>query len=108
LLDVYKVTLEAMSRGIKIGIIDLEKSHQSKFIINRETNTIIAPFKSIAGLGDAVAESIITERNIKKFDSKEDLMQRTKINKNHFAQMVSMGVLDKLSDSSQMSLLDFS
>jgi DNA polymerase-3 subunit alpha (Gram-positive type) len=107
LIDTYKVALEACARGIKIANINLKTSDAKKFIIDRERNCLIPPFRALAGLGEAVAESIISERNKRPFESKEDLMSRTKINKNHFKQLIDLGALNDLSDTAQMSLNEF-
>jgi DNA polymerase-3 subunit alpha (Gram-positive type) len=87
-------------------MIDLEKSSADKFIIDRQNNTLIVPFNRIKGLGVSVAESIVNERNKKMFISKEDLKERTKINKKQYVEMIRLGVLDKFSDTAQMSILD--
>jgi DNA polymerase-3 subunit alpha (Gram-positive type) len=87
-------------------MIDLEKSSASKFVIVRTNNTLIIPFDRIKGLGYAVALSIVSERDKKMFISKEDLQARTKINKKHYSEMVRLGVLDKFSQTAQMSILD--
>ncbi|GMO14349.1 MAG: PolC-type DNA polymerase III [Mycoplasmoidaceae bacterium] len=107
LLDVYKVVLEAQCRGIIIKPIDLNKSDIEKFIIDREGNSLIAPFTAIDGLGGAVGQSIIEERKNALFKSKEDLKNRTKINKNHFKELIELGTLDGLSDTDQISMSDF-
>ncbi len=104
LLIIYEVVLEMIARGYEMANIDILKSDATNYIV--DGNKIIPPFKAIDGLGEAVAESIIRERSIRAFISKEDLATRTKLTKTHLAFLVDNHVLEDLCDDNQISLFD--
>ena len=103
-IESLKIALEASARGIKFENIDIEKSDGKNFIIDEENNALILPFRTLDGLGDAVAAKIIEERNIKPFYSIEDFQIRGKVNQTTVEKLRSMGVLDGMPESSQLSL----
>jgi len=89
-------------RGFSFLPPDIFKSDAKKFLI--EGNSLRIPFNKLPGLGDSVAESIIRAREEKPFTSVEDLMKRTKVNKNHIELMKSLGVLGDLPETEQFTL----
>ena len=93
------------ARGFKFGSVDLEKSDSKNFVIDNDT--LIPPFRAIDGLGDVVAQNIVTERNTKEFISIEELQKRCKISTTLIEKMKIMGILRNLPESSQLSLFDF-
>ncbi len=101
------MSLEMYQRGFKFSPINLEKSEATRFVVDRETNTIIPAFNSIDGLGEAVAISIVEARNERMFISKEDLINRTKLSKAHIESLENLGVLANLDENNQMSLFSF-
>ncbi|HHW69613.1 MAG TPA: PolC-type DNA polymerase III [Tenericutes bacterium] len=103
ILGVLSIALEATARGINFSNIDINKSDATKFIIDGENN-LIPPFRSIDGLGDTVAQKIIEEREKGAFLSVEDLQKRGKISSTLIEKMRSMGILDGMDESSQLSL----
>ncbi|GHU34908.1 hypothetical protein FACS1894166_12880 [Bacilli bacterium] len=90
------------ARGYKLENISLNKSKASQFIVGEKS--IIPPFTSIDGLGDAAADSVIIARQERPFSSKMDLLQRTKISKTHFKVLEEMGVLNGLAEDDDVSL----
>ncbi|NQZ66000.1 MAG: PolC-type DNA polymerase III [Mycoplasmatales bacterium] len=104
LIPIFELSLEAISRGITISNIDLDKSQAKKWIFDKESNKLIPPFTSLDGLGDAVAHSIIEAREKLEFTSIEDLKKRTSINKTHIEILIEMGVISHLSETNQISL----
>lgn len=104
LLTVLEVVLEMYARGYKIQNVDLYKSHSDKFIIDE--NGILPPLKSLEGLGENVARKIVEERNIKKFISREDLVNRGKVSKPALEVLINHGCLEKLPESNQISLFN--
>lgn len=107
IFDTLTIAIELYERGYKISNIDLYKSDGVKFIVDHENNAIIPPFRTIDGLGDVAAISIVEARKNGEFTSKEDLLSRTKLSQTHIKQLEELGVLDGLSDTDQMSLFDF-
>ena len=102
-LESLKIALEATARGIKFLNIDLYKSEAIVFVANSD-NTIYPSFNSIDGLGDTVAKNIVEERKKGKFLSIEDLQKRAKISSTLIEKMRSMGILDGMDESSQLTL----
>ena len=102
-LETLKIALEATARNINFLPIDLNKSGSTNFILKDENN-IYPPFSTIDGLGDTVAKQIVSEREKAPFVSIEDLQNRGKVSSTLIEKMKSMGILNGLSESSQLSL----
>ncbi|MGL5916693.1 MAG: PolC-type DNA polymerase III, partial [Culicoidibacterales bacterium] len=102
LMTVLEVSLEMCERGYHFKNIDVEKSDANVFLI--EENTLIPPFKTIDGLGNNVADAIVSARGERPFTSKEDLQSRGKVSKTLIAKLTTMDVLKHLPDSNQMML----
>ena len=100
-----EIALEMYLRGYHFNNICLTKSQATNFIIDPDDEFGIIPsFSSIDGLGAAVADSIVEQREIQSFISKEDLMKRTSVNNTQLAFLERMGVLDHLAEENQLSL----
>lgn len=104
IIETLKIALEATCRGIKFASIDLNISEATKFIKADDANVLIPPFSTIDGLGVTVAQTIVEERKNKAFISKEDVQKRGKVSKTLIDKMTSMGILDGMPDSNQLSL----
>jgi len=102
-LESLKVCLEAAARGIKFAPIELDKSSATVWGVKDET-TIYPPFASIDGLGDTVANNLASEREKGAFLSIEDLQKRCKVSQTLIEKMRTMGILDGMDESSQMTL----
>ena len=102
-LESLKVCLEATARNMKFLPIDLNKSLATVWDV-KDDNSIYPPFSSIDGLGDTVAQKIVEEREKKEFLSIEDLQKRAKISSTLIEKMRSMGILDGMPESSQLTL----
>ncbi len=96
---------EMYAREINFLPLDLYESQATRFVI--KDSGILPPLCSVAGLGISVAEAIVREREIEKFDTIEDLKNRTKVNKNVIEILKSHNVLSGMSETNQMSLLDW-
>ena len=72
-----------------------------------EGDSLIAPFRSIPGLGLNVANKIVEARQEQPFISKKDLATRGKVSKTLIDYMTENKVLDDLPDENQLSLFDF-
>ncbi len=104
LMLVLNMVLEMYDRGIKFDNISIDKSDSVKFKIDYENNAIIPPFTTISGLGESVAESIVEARNIRKFSSIEDLVERTRLSLQRATELKELGALGDLPPSDQMTL----
>jgi DNA polymerase-3 subunit alpha (Gram-positive type) len=92
-----------MARGIDVLPVDIYKSDAKMFAV--EDGKIRLPFSSLAGVGDAAAESLANEgKQTKEYLSIEDLQIKTKVSKSVIETLASVGVLNGLPESSQMSL----
>ncbi|WEK83057.1 MAG: PolC-type DNA polymerase III [Mycoplasma sp.] len=106
-IPVYEVMLEAFSRGIKFDNISFEKSRSVRFTVNEENNSIIPPFASLPDLGFVGAKDIVNAYRTKPFISKEDLIQRGRVQANVLEHLEKLGILNDLKDENQMSLFDY-
>ncbi|MDD3392423.1 MAG: PolC-type DNA polymerase III [Bacilli bacterium] len=104
ILECLRLALEMTARGLKFGNVDLMKSDAMYFKIADDHKTLIPPFKTIDGLGDTVANKIVSERENKYFLSIEDLQKRGKVSGTIIDKMKMMGILDGLDESSQLTL----
>ena len=99
-----KLALEATARGINFGNIDIMKSDSENFLISEDGKTLIPPFRSIDGLGDVVAQNICAEAKIKPFISVEEFQKRCKVSQTLIDKMKTMGILNDMPETSQLSL----
>ncbi len=105
IIETLKIALEATARGIHFAPLDLNKSDAKNFMIDKEhENTLIPSFSTIDGLGGTVAQTIVEERSKKPFLSIEDFQKRGKVSQTLVDKMRTMGMLDDLPESSQMTL----
>ena len=102
-LETLKIALEATARGIKFAKIDINKSEATTFVV-KDDKSMYPPFSTIDGLGDMVALNIVRERNIRPFSSIEDLQKRGKVSTTLIETMRSLGILDGMDESNQLSL----
>jgi len=83
---------EITSRGIKVSLIDINRS-QFGFYPDIENNEILFGLKGVNGIGDDVAEKIISNR---PYNSMVDFMNKTKLNRSAMVQLIKSGAFDKL------------
>ena len=99
---VLEVALEMLSRGYKFYNVDLYQSMASNFTVKDQG--ILLPLQAMAGLGQAVAEQIVEQREVSEFISIEDFTNRTKASKTVVELLKENHCLDKLPDSDQLSI----
>lgn len=97
------ITLEMYERGFTISNIDLYRSEATKFVVDEENKTLIAPFIVIDGLGEGPAQSVVDARK-KPFLSQEDLAIRTKLNMQNIENLRKLNVLKDLPEEDQVRL----
>ena len=95
LLVTLGVALEMTKRGFKFLPIDINLSEATSFVM--EADGLRMPFNAVDGLGEAVAYDIVENRKIREFTSRDDVRERTKINKTVFEKLESYGAFSKLS-----------
>ena len=88
-----------IKRGFGFLPVDIMKSSAVKFEI--EGNNLRLPFVSVPGLGDSVAQDIVMKRNEKMFTSKQDVAERTRLNKTLVEKFEAMHAFGDLVDKSE-------
>jgi|GEM_PF-740389 len=101
-LTVLEVALEMNERGIKMLPIDVYKSLPGKCVI--EDGKIIPPLTSFPGLGESAAESLVKARKKEKFSSRQDIINKTSVNKTIVENMAAEGLLNGMPESNQMDM----
>ena len=108
------IALEMLERGYKFSNIDLYRSDYKMFVVDHANKALIPPFSVIDGLGQSAAKSICDAREEtnaygekKRFISKQDLSQRTKLSTALLKKLDELHVLDDLSETNQVSLFEF-
>lgn len=107
IIDTLEVVLELYERGYKIENISIEKSDATNFLIDKENNALIPPFKVLDGMGDSNCIELIKARNEKPFTSKDDLLKRGHISEKILKYLERIHALDELNETDQISLFDF-
>ena len=102
-LESLKVALEATARGIHFVNLDLYESGSTVWNVKSDTE-IYPPFNAIDGLGEAVAQNIVEEREKREFLSVEDFWKRGKVSATLTEKMRMMGLFEGMDESSQLSL----
>ena len=102
--DTLAVALEMLARGYKFANIDIEKSLAKTFYIDEKNKQLILPFMALDGLGEAVANKIIEEREKKPFYCIEDFANRGKVNQTTIDKLKELGIFKDLPESAQLSL----
>lgn len=95
---------ECMLRNIKFLPVSLEHSHAKEFL--PEDGNIRMPFMSLPGVGENAALAIMNAREDEPYFSVEDLQLRAKLNKSVIEILRTNGVLDRLSETAQISMFD--
>lgn len=99
---ICEIVVELEARGIELLPVDIYLSEGRKFKI--EDGKIRIPLIGISGLGGAVIENILKEREEAKFISVEDLKRRTKMSQTVADKLKSIGAFSSLSETNQISL----
>ncbi|SDK46933.1 PolC-type DNA polymerase III [Natronincola ferrireducens] len=101
LLTVLEVALEMYCRGIQLLPVDLYKSDADKFIV--ADKKLLPPLKSLQGVGQNAARSIVSAREKSKFLSIEDLRLKTKVTKTVIETLINHGCIHDLPETNQLS-----
>lgn len=98
----FQIINEMLARGIEVLPIDLYQSDARKYLV--EDGKIRLPFSSLAGVGEAAANSLAAAKDKGVFISIDDLQTRSKVSKSVIETLVASGALAGLPASSQMTL----
>lgn len=103
-LSDMQLVQEMYARGLEFLPIDLYKADDINCLII--DGKLMPPFCSISGIAGAAASQIKEAAKLGKFISKEDLRNRAKIGKSTVDKLSSIGILNGLPESSQLSIFD--
>ena len=99
---ICEIVIEMEARGLELLPVDIYLSAGRKFTI--EDGKIRIPLIGINGLGGAVIDAIVKEREEGKFISVEDLKRRTKMSQPVVDKLKNIGAISSLSETNQISL----
>ena len=100
LIPIWQLVVEFYARGLEFLPVDLHKSHAKQF--TPEDGKVRIPFSALPGLGTKAAESIAEVMADGDIISVEELRERSKISKTHIEILKRNGVLDGISETSQI------
>ncbi len=104
--DMYttlEVIYEFYLRGFSFSSMDLYRSDPARFLPDGESS-LLPPFASIPGLGEAAAASIAEQRQGRQFISAEELSAACpKVSQTHIKLLREVGALGDLPDTSQLT-----
>ncbi len=104
LYTILEICLEMYERGIEFIPVDLYKAHAKKF--QRVGDAIMPPLNAFQGVGDSAAEAITEAAKKGKFLSQEDLKNKAGISKAVIETLAENGVLNGLSETSQIDFFN--
>lgn len=94
LIVTLEVALEMIQRGYKLLPVEINISHAKDFIIEEEG--LRMSLMTVAGLGETAAFDVINRREEKAFSSRDDVKNRTRINKTVFELLEKYGAFKSL------------
>jgi DNA polymerase-3 subunit alpha (Gram-positive type) len=98
----FQIVNEMLARGVEVLPIDLYQSDSRKFLV--EEGKIRLPFSALSGVGGAAANSLAQARESGgPYISIDDLQARSKVSKSVIESLQSVGALQGLPESSQMT-----
>ncbi|MGL5049863.1 MAG: PolC-type DNA polymerase III [Fusobacteriaceae bacterium] len=101
-LALCEIIVEMRARGFEFLPINIYDSEGSKFTI--EDGKVRIPLIALNGLGEAVVENILKERELGRFTSFEDLKRRTKTSQTIVDKLKEFKAIEALSETNQITL----
>ena len=101
----YELAEEMYARDIKMEKVNLYKSHPLEFEVI-DDKTILAPLMAMENISESMAIRIAEARKSGEFISKEDFINRTKINKTAVETLENAGVFDGMQDTNQIDFFN--
>ena len=103
LMTTLEAVYEFYMRGFEFDMIDIYKSHATKF--NIENGKLLPPFVAVSGLGESAAWDIMEGREGKRFISIEEFSAACpKVSKTHLEMLRNLGAFGDLPETSQITL----
>jgi len=104
-MGTLEIVHEFYKRGFSFTPVDIYKSDVNRFKI--EGKTLIPPFTSLPGVGEAAAQAIVNERDKGPFMSMEDIVSRCdKVSKAVTETLDAAGALGGIPKTNQLSLFE--
>ena len=97
----YQIINEMLARGVELLPVDLYLSDAKRYLV--EDGKIRLPFGSIAGVGEAAAQSLQDARTEGAYISVDDLRNRSKVSKAVIESLEEVGALKDLPATSQIT-----
>ncbi|QQE80834.1 PolC-type DNA polymerase III [Alicyclobacillus sp. SO9] len=104
LMTVLEVALEMVTRGYRFLPVDLYESDAVKFRVMEDQNALLPPFGAISGVGVNAAKSLYEACKEGPLLSVEDLQSRSRASKTVIEILTSLGCLEGLPATNQLSL----
>lgn len=98
---VYEVAYEMYARGFKFRMPKLGHSKALKFWV--EDGEVLLPFVVIDGMGGSAATAFVEAYEEKPFDTVEDAVIRSKVNRTALESLRAYGIFDGLPETDQLS-----
>jgi DNA polymerase-3 subunit alpha (Gram-positive type) len=98
-LKVVEVMFEMKERGFEFMNVDIYRSDPHIFRV--QDSKILMPLTIIPDLGEKVADAIAAERIKSRFKSMEDMVKRTKVNKNVIEFLNTRGIAETIPATDQ-------
>ena len=98
---VYEVAYEMYARGFKFRMPKLGHSKALKFWV--EDGEVLLPFVVIDGMGGSAATAFVEAYEEKPFDTVEDAVIRSKVNRTALESLRTYGIFDGLPETDQLS-----
>ena len=102
-LFLYEILVEMSCRNIELEKPNILTSNAKLFTIT-EDKKIQLPLIAVDGLGESVAEKIVSEREKEVFLSLEDLTKRAKLNKTVLKLLQDYGCVEEIQEENQAKL----
>lgn len=102
MLPVIETAREMVLRGFSFLPVDIYQSDATEFLIKE--SSLLPPLIAMPGLGESVAQNIVSARAERAFSSREDLRLRGHVSKTLIELFANQGCLDELPESEQMRL----
>ena len=92
LVTILEIALEMTERGFHFQNFNIEESQAIDFKISEDKKSLIPPFTALDGLGENVAQQIISAREEEPFSTVKDVQQRGKVSKSLVEKLMLMNV----------------